>query len=95
MGKKMLIVYGYLDGLESFDEFGDFFVENVGYVKCDIVYVDYVSMDDEVIFWDFGDKFDEDYECFFVGECIDVVCYSMGVFVVCVWFVVCYLCCKV
>lgn len=91
MGKKMLIVHGYSDGSESFDGLGDFFVENAGYARRDIVYADYASMDDEATFRDFGDKLDEDYQRLFPGERIDVACHSTGALVVRAWLAVRYL----
>ena len=91
MAKKMMIVHGYSDGSENFEELGDFFVKNAGYAAKDICYVDYSSMDDQATFRDFGDKLDEDYERLFSGERIDVACHSTGSLVVRAWLAVRYL----
>lgn len=94
MAKKLLIVHGYSDGSGSFEELGDWFVEQGVYKKESIFYADYASMDDQATFRDFADKLDEDYSKRFcpggVKERIDVACHSTGALVVRAWLVVHY-----
>src|SRR5215211_4043639 len=85
MAKKLLIVHGYSDGRTSFTGLGEFLINRGVYLRDDVFYLNYSSMDDEATFHDFADKLDADYCARFNGERLDVICHSTGSLVVRAW----------
>ena len=61
MAKKILIVHGYSDGSTSFTGLGEFFIRHKLYLRENVFYLDYSSMDDQATFRDFADKLDADH----------------------------------
>ncbi|MEM9445379.1 MAG: hypothetical protein AAGA18_08495 [Verrucomicrobiota bacterium] len=89
MAKNLIIVHGYSDGYmqknNSFAKLKKFLVKNQCYASSNIRFVEYSSLDDQATFEDFADKLDSDYEKYFKGKRVDVLCHSTGSLVTRAW----------
>jgi pimeloyl-ACP methyl ester carboxylesterase len=85
VAKKILIVHGYSDGSTSFTGLGEFFIRHKLYLRENVFYLDYSSMDDQATFRDFADKLDADHRVRLGNERVDVACHSTGSLVVRAW----------
>jgi hypothetical protein len=88
MAKYLFIVPGYSDVGFSFRPLKNLLIDEGLYERENIKFIEYASLDDQVDFRDFADKFDDIYEEFIKinpNTQIDVLAHSTGSLVVRVW----------